>query len=169
MYEKDMKPQVIIGIIVVIIVLGAGAWYVYSNPALAAKFGLRPAPTEQSTTGTSTPRRFGNPGGFAMGTIEVLNDSGFTVTLSNGTTKVIDVTATTTIQNYATASSTPTMISINQLSVGEQVFVIGEPQSDGSIAARMISTGTLPTRGQGGQGGGAGHFRGTSGGTPEPD
>jgi hypothetical protein len=156
-----MKTRVIIGVvIVVILILAGGAWYAYSNPAIAAELGFRhPAPVAGygSNTGSTTPngRRGGAfaQGGFESGTIEVLNGTGFTITLSNGDTKNINLSATTTVQNYATASSTPTTITADQLSVGEQVSVIGTPESDGSIDARFVRTGAVPTRPIGGTGG----------------
>src|ERR1700744_3198693 len=124
-----MKPAGIIAIIVVVVILVGGGIYVYTNPALAEKFGLRPTPA-QNTTASTTPNgaRFGgNRGGFATGSIEVLNGKAFTITLSDGSTKDIDTTATTTFENYASASSAPATTTINQLSVGEQVFVMGSP------------------------------------------
>jgi hypothetical protein len=161
------SQTIVIGIIVLVIVLALGGWYAYSNPRIADALGLRHGygmggmmqdnygPNNSSTT----PGRFaGMRGGFATGSIEVLNDNGFTLTLSDGTTEVVDITATTTLQNYATASSTPTTITKDQLSVGEQVSVIGIPQADGSIAAREVRTGAAPTmpmgQGRGGPGGG---------------
>ena len=148
-----MKPPVIIAIVVVVIILIGGAVYVYTNPALAAMLGLKHAPAQSTTPN----RGFGaNRGGLVMGSIEVLNGNDFTVTLSDGTTKDVDITATTTLENYATASSTPTTITPAQLSVGEQVFVIGSPNSDGSINASRVMTGTLPTRSISGRGFGPG-------------
>jgi len=44
------------------------------------------------------------------------------------------------------------MITPDQLSVGEQVFVIGSPNVDDSIDANRIITGTLPARSAGGRG-----------------
>jgi hypothetical protein len=156
-----MKPTLIIAIIVVVIVFG-GALYAYMNPQIATELGLRHAPM-QSGTASTTPNQDGTHsfngarGGFVMGSIEVLNDNGFTVTLSDGTTKDINLTATTTLLNYATASSTPATITPDQLSVGEQVFVIGTPAADGSITATRVMTGTLPARPAGGFGSGGRH------------
>ena len=148
-----MKPPVITAIVVVIIVLVGGAAYMYTNPALAAKLGLRHETAQNGMASTTPNRRFGaNPGGFATGSIETLNGNDFVITLSDGTTKDIDLSATTTLEKYTNASSTPTMITVNQLSVGEQVFVIGSPNVDGSIIATRVMTGTLPARSTGGRG-----------------
>ena len=148
-----MKPPVIIAIVVVIIVGVGGAAYVYTNPAFAAKFGLRHDATQDGMASTTPNQRFGaNSGGFAIGSIETLNGNDFTITLSDSTTKDIDLSATTTLENYTSASTTPTMITVNQLSVGEQVFVTGSPNADGSISATRVMTGTLPARSAGGRG-----------------
>jgi hypothetical protein len=156
-----MKPPVIIAIVVIVIIVAGGAWYAYSNPAFAAMLGFKPAPmTQASPTASSTNpsgRGFGgNRGGFATGSIETLNGNAFIITLSNGTTKNVTITATTTLENYVTASSTPTMITPAQLSVGEQVTVMGSPNADGSINATRVLTGTLPIRSVGGTAGGYG-------------
>ncbi|MDR3547779.1 MAG: hypothetical protein P4M11_05865 [Candidatus Pacebacteria bacterium] len=137
-----MKISVIIGIVAIIVIVAAGAWYVHAN-------SQRQAGTMMAS---STPNlRFGvTHGGSITGSIEVLDDNGFTITLSDGTTKDIDMTATTTLENYASASSTPTSITLDNLSVGEQVYVIGLTDSDGSISATRVLTGTPPARPTGG-------------------
>jgi hypothetical protein len=167
--------QIVIGIVILVIVIGLAGWYAYSNPQIATALGLRPAPAMQTNTlgvASSTPRRFGGMrGGFTTGSIEVLNGNAFTITLANGTTKVVNLTATTTIENYASASSTPTMITLDQLSVGEQVSVIGSPDSDDSITARTVRTGVVPTMGQGRGGDGQfnnGPHTGANGGVVPP-
>jgi len=93
-----MKPPVIIAIVIIVIIIIGGAWYAYSNPAIAAMLGLRHTPT-QSTTASTTSNGYhgfsGQQGGFAMGSIETLNGNAFTITLSDGTTKNINITGTT--------------------------------------------------------------------------
>jgi hypothetical protein len=161
-----LKPPVIIGIAVGLIVI-AFIVFAITNPAVATRLGLtHTSSMPAGNTGTTTPRQFGVRGGFVTGSIEVLNDNGFTLTLSDGTTKDIDLTATTTIQNFTSTSSTPTTITSDQLSVGEQVQVIGSPEDDGSINARFVRTGTLPTMHAGGQGRGPSGAQGFQNGTP---
>lgn len=158
-----MKTSIIVGICVVLLIVIFGGWYVYTNPTISAELGIHHSATGANGMsgmnggmGTTTPYGHGMmQGGFAVGSIEVLNGTDFTMTLSNGDTKDIDVTATTTIQNYTATSSTPTTITEDQLSVGEQVQVVGTPNSDGSINARFVRTGNVPTpmrgAGRGGQ------------------
>ena len=164
------STKVIIGIVVVVII-ALIAWLLLANKTVDQMLGLAPAPvatTSPSTImGTTTPggRMGGMRGGFAMGSIAVLNDNGFTLSLQDGSTKTVTLTATTTIQNYASASSTPTTITTDQLSVGEQVLVIGSANADGSITARTVRTGTFPAMAaRGGRGGGPGN----GGGKAEP-
>jgi len=150
-----MKPTVIIVIVVIALVLIGGAWYAYSNPSIAAMLGLRHSPM-QNTSNDSTPNSYSNfggaQGGFAKGSIEILNGNSFTITLADGTTKNINITGTTTPHNNTTAPATPTTITPDQLSVGEQVFVVGSPNPDGSITADRVMTGALPARPTGGRG-----------------
>lgn len=145
-----LKPPVIVGIVVALIIIGI-AVFALLNPSIVSGLGLKPSEKTISVAAMSastTPGRFGGMRvGFVTGSIEVLNGDGFTLALQDGTTKDVNLSATTTIQNYATASSTPTAITADQLSVGEQVSVIGTPDEDGSISARMVRTGAVPVRG----------------------
>jgi hypothetical protein len=153
--RQENKTAIIAGIIIVVLILIAGAWYAYSNPAIAAELGLRPAPSMMASStmpgmnmGSTTPGRYGDMrGSFVTGSIEVLNDNGFTLTLQNGNTENVILSATTTINDFTSATAKPTTITADQLSVGEQVQVIGATNSDGSISARAIRTGTFPTAG----------------------
>jgi hypothetical protein len=147
-------------VIVVIIILVVGAWVVYANPSIQSELGLGPhvATTTPNGMASSTARRYGGTGmhggTFATGTIETLNGNGFTLQMQDGTTKNVTLAATTTIQNFASASSTPTTVTFDQLSVGENVLVVGMPNADGSVTARTIRTGTFPAPGAGGYRGG---------------
>jgi hypothetical protein len=155
-----MKKSLLIGVGVLILVVICGAWYTYTNPAISAgisaELGLHHAVSggPGSNIASTTAYSHGMRGGFVTGSIEVLNGTGFTITLANGDTQNVTLAATTTIQNYATASTTPTTITADQLSVGEQVQIIGMSNSDGSITARIVRTGAVPARNAGGFGGG---------------
>jgi hypothetical protein len=176
MEQKNNTPLIIGIIVVVIILIAGGALLVKSNPSVSAMLGFH-APVASSTapigmrygnaSTTSQGRYGGMRGGFATGSIETLNNNGFTLSLSDGSTKDVTLTATSTIQNYASASSTPTKITSDQLSVGEQVSVIGTPNTDGSIDARMARTGTLPAAGS--RGNGAGYGGGAHNTPPQPE
>ena len=158
----------IISIIVIIIVMGGIVWYVFMNSSVAKSMN---ASQSISSTTMQGGRQMGmGPGmraGFVSGSIEVLNDNGFTVTLLDGTTKVVDLTATTTLQNYTSATAAPTTITSDQLSVGEQVSVIGAPNADGSVTARTVRTGTPPVR-TGGYGSGHRSTTTPQGASPAP-
>ena len=87
------------------------------------------AAVTQQTTATSTP-------GSVQGSIEVLNGNGFTLTMVNGDTQDVIITATTTIlQSVGNKISTTTS---DQLNVGQQVEVQGSPDPDGSVTASKV-------------------------------
>jgi hypothetical protein len=142
----------IIGIVVGIAFISAGAWYVYTNPILAIKFGLRKVPPSTvssamrgMTLGSTTPENSdGMYGELITGSIEILNDNGFILTLQNGNTENVILSATTTIDTYASSTAKPTAITSDQLSVGEQVQVVGLLNSDNSILADTVRAGALP-------------------------
>ncbi|MBA3788924.1 hypothetical protein H0X32_00830 [Patescibacteria group bacterium] len=140
------RPQIVISILVLLLLIVAAILYVFSNPQVATGLGFGQALTSPAPTNyLSEENTIGNSSGYVRGSIEIFNDNGFILTFSDDTTKVVTVSATTTIQHFATASSTPTTISSDQLSVGEQVFVVGTMNEDGSIFAHSVRTGTLPT------------------------
>ena len=164
--KKQTSVVIAVVVLVVLIAIAAVVFFDRSVDAmLGLNFGASIATTTPATVATTTPEHGGMRGGFVMGSIAVLNDNGFTLSLVDGSTKTVTLTATTTIQSYATASSTPTTITTDQLSVGEQVFVIGMPAPDGSITARVVRTGTFPTIMSHGKGAGPG----SGGGLMQPE
>lgn len=122
------KSHILIASVVLVVIVAAAAWFVF----------LRPHAPRSEPQG-------GYRNGGITGSIEVLNDDGFTLTLADATTKDVNLSATTTIQDYTDASSTPSTITADQLAVGEQVSVIGAPNADGSIDAREVRVGNFPT------------------------
>jgi hypothetical protein len=165
---SSKKSNAVWIVLVVIIVLVIAAWVIYANPMIQGELGLGPhvATTSPNGMASSSPRGYGGMrnGSFTTGSIETLNGNGFTLTLQDGTTKNVTLSATTTIQDYANASSTPTTVTFDQLSVGQTVLVMGTPNADGSITARVIRTGSFPEPGTGGYRGGAGGYGGMHGG-----
>jgi hypothetical protein len=143
-----LKRDAIIGIVAVIAILSI-AVIALLHSRFASGLDLSKTDTNSTPISSSSSQRSpGTRAGFVTGSIETLNDNGFTLTLPDGTTKDIQLSATTTIQDYTGASSTPTTITSDQLSVGEQVSVVGTSNDDGSVSARMVRTGTVPMRHQ---------------------
>lgn len=90
-------------------------------------------------------------GGAVRGSITAISADSITVTDASSTTHIIDITSSTKIQSFDATSHQMTTLSVGDLKTGESVFVLGQPQSDGSISAMMISEGTsFPTPGSNG-------------------
>ena len=138
------RPYAIVLILVVIAVLAAGVWYV--SQKMHGAF----VHVNQGIASSTDRYGMGVRGGFVTGSIEVLNDDGFVLTLPDSSTKDVILSATTTIEDYTSASTTPSAMTSDQLSVGEEVSVIGEPNADGSIEARSVRFGNFPTMRMGG-------------------
>lgn len=79
------------------------------------------------------------------GTITVAGASSITVQDSAGTSVVVNLTASTSIQVFNGTSTPPTVGSAADLTVGRSVRAQGTKNSDGSVTAVHIAVGTLPT------------------------
>jgi hypothetical protein len=85
--------------------------------------------------------RFGQAGGRngfgrpVSGTIVSQDATSITVKLQDGSTKIVNITSSTSINKSSTAA-------VADLKSGEQVTAIGMTNSDGSINAQMVSLGT---------------------------
>jgi hypothetical protein len=138
--------KILIGILVLVILAVVG-YLAYMNQSIRAALSMNTPAVAPTTTATSTSARAPLPG-FARGSIEELNDNGFILTLMSGATRTVMISATTTVYNYAAASSTPTIINSNALSVGESVLVLGDAATVNSdLTANVIVTGVLPGKG----------------------
>jgi peptidoglycan hydrolase-like protein with peptidoglycan-binding domain len=102
------------------------------------------------------------PGGDMMnvmwvrGTISANNTSSITVS-TDGNSVVVNITASTSIKVFAGTSTSPTVGSVTDLTVGKHVLAGGKKNSDGSIQATEISVGdNLPMMKGPGDNGGSG-------------
>lgn len=80
-------------------------------------------------------------GGAISGTITVNIGSSITIQNKQGTSRIVNVSATTTIQVWVSATSSPTTGTIADLIVGKMAAAEGTPNSDGSINAKHIKVG----------------------------
>ena len=88
------------------------------------------------------------------GTIASISGQTLVITLADNTTKNIDCSNTSRISE--TQNGTTTQLAFADLKVGDKINVMGT-DTNGTIAARMIFIGDMPTRGGGGGGyGGSG-------------
>jgi peptidoglycan hydrolase-like protein with peptidoglycan-binding domain len=76
------------------------------------------------------------------GEITASTASSITVKIKDNTSRIVNVTASTTIQVFANATSTPTAGSMTDLTVGKMVRAEGAPQADGSLRAKHIKVGS---------------------------
>lgn len=72
------------------------------------------------------------------GTITAATASSITVQVKDGVTRMVSITASTTIHVIATPGAAPTVGTTADLTVGKTVRVEGAPQADGSIIARQV-------------------------------
>jgi peptidoglycan hydrolase-like protein with peptidoglycan-binding domain len=94
-------------------------------------------------------------GGAVRGTISANNTSSITLQTDGGSV-VVNITASTTIQVFASTSTPPTTGTIADLVVGKKAMAMGQKNSDGSIRAVNIAVGDYIPMGMGGDNKGPG-------------
>jgi len=75
------------------------------------------------------------------GEITAVAISSITIKSGNGDSRVVNITASTTIQVYSAATSTPTTGTMADLTVGKRASAMGTPNADGSLTALEIRVG----------------------------
>lgn len=104
---------------------------------------------KSTATGTNMPMM---RGAAVFGTITANNNSSVTIQNKDGTSVVVNITASTTIVVLNGTSTPQTKGSVSDLAVGKSAAADGSQNSDGSIQAIYIAVGTLPTSIQDGLG-----------------
>lgn len=139
-----MKNKNLIITIILVIVVGAGAFY----------GGMRYGQTRRlGNFAQFAGGRNGNPNGQRNGTANVnfrpvsgtilsTGDSSLTVKMSDGSSKIIILSDQTVVNKTATASKT-------DIKQGDTVAVIGQTNSDGSVTAQTIDLNPQQIRGAG--------------------
>jgi hypothetical protein len=128
-----MKNSVII-MVLIAIVFGGGGYFVGKSMAqsqaaaqrtqFAGQFGAR--------TGTSGATRTGAVrGGQILGTILSTDNGSITVQLADGSSKIVLISTTTSINQATTATGA-------DLKVGTKVSAFGSTNTDGSVTAQNI-------------------------------
>ncbi len=121
-----MKNIIIAVVISVVVAGGVGFW-----------IGTKQAPVGGSPSGQTARGNFagrGGAGGFGGGTTgSIVSNSGNTLTISlkDGSSKIVFVSASTTVMKTTAGS-------LSDLSSGTNVVVIGSTNSDGSVTANSI-------------------------------
>jgi hypothetical protein len=128
-----MKNNPVVVSIIVAVVVGAAAFfggmkYQQSQTPAGGQFAGR---SNGQGRPSSSGGRFGNGGRPVMGDILSVDDKSVTVKMSDGSTKIVILSASTSINKAAEATKT-------DLTVGTRVGVFGMQNSDGSVTAQNI-------------------------------
>ena len=130
-----MKNSMLITIVIVIVV-AAGAFYAgMQYQQMQRRSAFAGASGQRGTTGQRN-----RP---VMGEILTKDDKSITVKIQDGSSKIVVVSATTSINKAASATK-------SDLKTGEKVAVFGSENSDGSVTAQSIQL-NPPSRMMGGQ------------------
>jgi hypothetical protein len=138
-----MSKNIIIGAIVGILVIGGGSFYAGTKFAGASSVSSRFSQVQggQFRGGQNGPmggiqdRQGLMSGGVTAGVILAKDDTSITVKLTDGGSKIVFLTASTTITKSTIGSA-------GDLLVNENVVVNGAANSDGSINAQFIQLGS---------------------------
>lgn len=142
-----MDKKYIIGAVVLVLAVGAGAFYggmKYDQVQRASQFAARGGgfgqPGSGGTTGrTGGQRGTGAPGGiqnggagdFSGGQITAKDDTSVTVKTRNGSSQIVFLSPSTTVGKSVSGSA-------SDLSVGQEILANGKNNPDGSLAATNI-------------------------------
>jgi len=146
-----MKNSGLISVILLLVGLGAGfgGGYFFRNHQLTqARAGLAAG----GAAGASGFQRFaggtrgtgtgGARGGAVQGSILSIDSNSITVKLTDGSTKIVILSGSTTYSNTASASE-------SDLKAGSTVAVLGSTNSDGSVTATNVQINPMMFRPQG--------------------
>ena len=103
------------------------------SPAARA---ARASPDSATGRERAAARAGGARGGFTAGTITAIDGGTITITETNGTTVKVSTTDSTTVTKSSTAK-------VSDLTTGETITVVGQPDSSGGVAATRISEGSV--------------------------
>lgn len=136
-----MNKNIIIGAIIGVLVVGGSAFYAGTKVSQSSDrpTGFPEGQAGQFRGGQSGPSgaqsRQGMFGGGTVGEIIAKDDTSITVKLTDGGSKIILLSASTSINKTQAGT-------VADLIVGENVVVIGQANSDGSVNAQSIQLGS---------------------------
>lgn len=129
---KDIKK--IVPMVVVVLVVGIIAFYVgtkYGGNVATSQNGKEQFNGQGNGNNGGIRRGQGQGGGFVNGEIISKDATTMTVKLGDGGSKIIFISSSTPVMKSAEGS-------LNDLSVGTNVMVIGKTNSDGSVMAQSV-------------------------------
>ena len=148
--KKDQYKLIIGALLIAVVSFFAGTKYQLSKSAgstqTAGKNSIKQNQLTNSQSQKSgsqtTPTQGGMPqggqqgGGMVSGEITAIDDQSITIKSSDGSTKIVIIADSTSYKKSIDASS-------GDLSVGENVNVVGSSNSDGSITAKNVVLGVV--------------------------
>jgi len=132
-----MKKQMMLGVLVGVIALGGVSFYLGMRYERMTRFSsIEMLPGMRIGDGMNAERRTGamsrtQGGGVTSGEIVSKDDTGITLKLRDGGSRIIFIAPSASIQRMATGTS-------QDLVVGQNVMVIGTTNTDGSIKAESV-------------------------------
>ncbi len=124
---KKITPIIIVAVIVGLICFYVGVQYGKNTTNTKAQFnGQNFIPRGNNRVGQR-----GQGGGFMNGDIISKDTSTITLKLGDGGSKIVFISTSTSVMKSTEGS-------LNDLSIGENVLVMGTTNSDGSITAKSI-------------------------------
>jgi hypothetical protein len=130
-----MQSKRIVSLVVSVAIIASGAFYGGMTYA-KSKTPTRPAGANMRVAGAGgAARQFGSgqggAGGFTTGEVLSKDDTSITVKLQDGGSKIVFISASTTV-------STTSQGSLNDVTPGTNIMVGGSANQDGSVMARTI-------------------------------
>ncbi len=125
-----MSTKAITGFVIVIIIVGVGAFFGGSA------YGKTQAAASRASQFAQTSRSGGRAGGqmaggVTSGSVLSVSSTNLTVSLRNGSTQIVLLSPSTAIMKAVSGST-------SDLTSGQQITVIGTSNSDGSLTAQSI-------------------------------
>ena len=139
-----MKSNMIVVIVVVALVIGAGAFYggtKYQMSKTPARGQIQDGQARNRQGGPNGQGRFANGGGRVRGDIISQDDKSITVKMQDGSSKIVLVGDSAAISKSSGGSK-------SDLKTGERVAIFGTDNSDGSVTAQTIQLNPMFRGGQ---------------------
>ena len=141
-----MKSNWIITIVIAVVVAGAaffgGMQYQKMHIAGSSATGGQYGQGGQGANGRFGGARRAGAGGATVGQVVSQDANSITVQLADGSSKIVNISGTTTFSKTASASK-------SDIQTGTRIAAFGTPNSDGSISAQNVQINPMIRTGRG--------------------